>query len=338
MLMRFVLIALVSAALTAAMRHYALSHKVLDMPNQRSSHAVPTPRGGGLAMVLAFALALMFIAPLLSQPAMLALAASALVAGIGFWDDHAPLAARWRLLCHVVAAVWVWWAVGDAVLTALLTGIGLESAPDALWGLGAVGMVFAVVWLLNLFNFMDGTDGIAASQALFVSGVLAIWLAPLDAGLSAAAWGLAAAALGFLVWNWPKASIFMGDVGSGFLGFVLAVLLLLASQRQPLLMVCGLMIMALFVVDASVTLLVRLFSGQAWTQAHCSHSYQRLAKRYGHLRLLLLCWAINVGYLLPLAVGVLHHGLSPILGLMLAYLPLVALAFYCKAGQVELTS
>jgi Fuc2NAc and GlcNAc transferase len=229
----------------------------------------------------------------------------------------------------------VWFCLGDELLAAVLSRFGVNSYATVVWLLAAGCTVFALVWLLNLFNFMDGTDGIAASQALFVSLVMAVWLVPIDTGLAAVAFGLTAASLGFLLWNWPKASIFMGDVGSGFLGFVLAVLLLLAGQQQPLFLLCGLMVMAVFIVDATVTLLVRMATGQAWTQAHCSHAYQRLAKRYGHLRVLQLCWVINLGWLLPLSCLVLSQALAPGVGLLLAYGPLVALAFYCKAGQVQ---
>jgi Fuc2NAc and GlcNAc transferase len=151
----FLLITALSAALTALIRHYAISKNVLDIPNARSSHTAPTPRGGGLAIVLAFAVAVELVYQQLSQAALLALAASAGVAGVGFWDDHAALAARWRLLMHVVAALIVWFCLGDGLLAAVLSRFGVNSYTTVVWLLAAGCTVFALVWLLNLFNFMD---------------------------------------------------------------------------------------------------------------------------------------------------------------------------------------
>jgi Fuc2NAc and GlcNAc transferase len=141
--------------------------------------------------------------------------------------------------------------------------------------------------------------------------------------------------LGFLVWNWPKAKIFMGDVGSGFLGLLLGALILMASQQLPVLLFCGLILFGIFVVDASFTLFVRFFSGQKWFEAHCSHTYQRAAKVYGHLHVLLACWTINLLWLLPFSIFIFFYPANAFFGLFLAYFPLIYLAFYFKAGQAD---
>ena len=333
-----VLVFIVSVLLTGLIRYYALARNVLDIPNQRSSHTTPTPRGGGLAIVLAFffACAYLFLTEQLNTHWFLALSSPLLVEFIGFCDDHAHVAARWRFLTHLLAA-------GLALL--FLNGLPVILVPqpfDMFFGhtfvnLGWFGLVLGVVllvWLLNLFNFMDGTDGIAASEAVFVSSSLAGYLYFIDLSLFAVAVCLVAASLGFLLWNWPKAKIFMGDVGSGFLGLLLGVLILMAAQQAAGMLYCGLILFGIFVVDATYTLLVRFFTGQIWYAAHCSHTYQHAAKRYGHLRVLSVCWAINLFWLLPTSLWVFLNPLYAFWGCLIAYLPLIALAYFFKAGQL----
>ncbi len=336
------IVLLVTVLLTGLIRYYALSRKVLDIPNQRSSHTVPTARGGGLAIVLGFSLATVYLllTRRLDLPGFAALNSALLVAGIGFCDDHAHVAARWRFLTHLFAALSALFFLNG------LPAIWLPMPFDSLagqqilnigwlgYGLGAV----LLVWLLNLFNFMDGTDGIAASEAIFVSSALAAFLYFIAPNLFEVSVCLAMASLGFLCWNWPKAKIFMGDVGSGFLGLELGVLILMAAQQAPVLLYCGLILFGIFVVDATYTLLARFLSGQKWYEAHCSHTYQHAAKRHGHLRVLLACWAINLCWLLPISLLVLLNSAYALIGLLIAYLPLVYLAYRFKAGQAELAS
>lgn len=339
MLLYFFFIALAAFLLTGLISYYALSRNVLDIPNQRSSHTVPTPRGGGLAIVLAFVFAVLSLK--LTQQIdgrIVALCgASLLVAGIGFCDDHVPVAARWRFLTHLIAA---------GLIVSLLGGFPLLLVPspmdsvlkrfvvDLSWIGYPLAVVF-LVWFLNLFNFMDGTDGIAASESLFMSLALAGYSYYLDQSLFSLGIGLAGASLGFLVWNWPKAKIFMGDVGSGFLGLLLGVLILLAAQQAAVMLYCGLILFAIFIVDATYTLLVRMLSGQKWYDAHCSHTYQRAAKRYGHLTILLACWLINLFWLLPSSYWVFLHPSHALIGLFIAYAPLVFVAYRFKAGQKD---
>ncbi len=309
------------------------------MPNHRSSHIAPTPRGGGLAIVLAFFLAAIALHQMgrIDLIELGVFGSALLVAGIGFCDDHAPVAARWRFLTHLVAA---------AVVMFLLHGFPLILVPAPIdwivhrwianpgWLGYPLGVLF-LVWFLNLFNFMDGTDGIAASESAFVSLSIAGFVFYLDQGLFAVAIGLSAASLGFLCWNWPKARIFMGDVGSGFLGMLLGVLILLASRQAAVMLYCGVILFGIFIVDASYTLLFRLCSGQKWYQAHCSHAYQRAAKQHGHLKVLGCCWMINLFWLGPLAWLTFLHPAYALCGLALAYTPLICLAFYFKAGRMD---
>jgi Fuc2NAc and GlcNAc transferase len=144
---------------------------------------------------------------------------------------------------------------------------------------------------------------------------------------------LASAAAGFLFWNRPPARIFMGDVGSGFLGFSLAVLVLMAAHQLPILLISGIILFGVFFVDATYTLLYRFFTGQKWYEAHCSHTYQYAAKQYGHLKVLLAVWIINLFWLLPVALWVFYKPEYNLAALLVAYTPLVYLAYKFKAGS-----
>jgi Fuc2NAc and GlcNAc transferase len=324
---------------TGLIRHYALLNKVLDMPNQRSSHTQPTPRGGGLAIVLAFSMGSIyaFSINLLSLAALGALNSALLVAFIGFCDDHKPVAARWRFLTHLLASGLALFFLQPLPEVLLPEPFASLCKQDQL-NFGYFGLILGIlflVWCLNLFNFMDGTDGIAASEAIFVCTALAGFVSVNHPDIFAITLYLAAASLGFLFWNWPKAKIFMGDVGSGFLGLLVGILILMAAQQIPVLLFCGLILFGLFIVDASYTLLVRFTSGQKWYDAHCSHTYQRAAKRYGHLYVLCACWVINLCWLLPVSFWIFLNPAYALLGIIFAYLPLVLLALHFKAGQLE---
>ena len=323
-----------SLVLTGALRRYALARSLLDLPNARSSHSVATARGGGLAIVASFLATLPVAASLdlLAGRALWALlGAGAWVAAVGFVDDHRHIAARWRLLAHFAAAVWVLAWLGGAPPLAL---------PGSVVDLGWLGHALAalyLVWLLNLYNFMDGIDGIAGVEAISVCvGGALLYGAAGEPTLGAVPLFLAAAVAGFLCWNFPPARIFMGDVGSGFLGLVLGVLSLQAGWTTPELLWGWIILLGVFVVDATLTLLRRFVRGEKVYEAHRSHAYQYAARRFGrHLPVTLCVAAINLLWLLPIALWVALGGMSGVLGVMLAYVPLVALAFVFGAGLPE---
>lgn len=324
---------LLSWAMTGRLRHYALRRNLLDVPNQRSSHSVPTPRGGGMAIVVSFVLALLLSLAfgwIAWQSAVGLLGAGVAVALIGFLDDHGHVPARWRLLVHVASASWgLYWLGGAPSL--VLGGTSIE-----LGWLGALLGVFYLVWLLNLYNFMDGIDGIAGVEA--VTTCLSIVLICLllndwSAALLPAMLGLAAA--GFLIWNFPPAKIFMGDAGSGFVGLMLGLLSFHMAWSEPQLLFAWLVLLGVFLVDASITLLRRLVRGEKVYQAHRSHAYQHASRMHGrHLPVTLAVMAINWCWLTPLAIWVALGGNAMII-LPLAYVPLVCLALKYRAGLAE---
>lgn len=326
---------LLAAVLTGALRHYALARSLMDIPNERSSHSVATPRGGGVAIVLTFLVAL----PLLGYLGLLpwssvwaTFGAGALVAAIGFADDHGHIPARWRLVAHFTGAVWVLVWLGG------LPEHVLPGLPGQYGWLLSVVAVFGLVWLLNLYNFMDGIDGIASVEAIAVclGGALLYYLVGATQAM-AAPLVLAATVLGFLLWNFPPARIFMGDAGSGFLGIVLGALALQASWHDAKLLPAWLILLGVFIVDASWTLARRLLRGEKIYLAHRSHAYQYASRKAGrHLPVTLGVAALNILWLIPLAAAVAMGAVNPLVGLLIAYAPLLVLAVVFNAGRLEL--
>jgi Fuc2NAc and GlcNAc transferase len=314
----FVLLFVVSALVTAAVRAFLARHGVMDLPNARSSHSVPVPRGGGVGIVVVFLSAVVWL--LLSQviPAKLAwalLGGGLCIAIVGLVDDRFELGPWPRLVVHSLAAAYAVWSL-DPIHPFRL------GDSTFFWVWVSRGVTFiGLIWLTNLFNFMDGIDGLAGMEAVCVSGFGAVLL--FLNGLQSYArlsWMLAAASMGFLVWNWPPAKIFMGDVGSGFLGFTLGVLALL-------------ILLAAFFVDATATLLRRMVSRARWHEAHRSHAYQHAAQALGsHAKVTLAVAAINLGWLFPLAWAASRHpGAAPLLAAV-AVTPLLYLTIRFEGG------
>lgn len=318
---------------TLGLRRYALAHQIMDTPNARSSHVVPTPRGGGVAIVVSFLLGLVAcrIAGSISGSLFWALLpAGAGIAIVGFWDDHVSLSARVRLCVHLGASVWaVWWLGGWPVLELGFGGVH--------WGwLGALVAVIGLTWAINLYNFMDGIDGLAGMEAVFagLAGGTLLWL---GGGDGMPLWLLAAAAAGFLVWNWPPARIFMGDAGSGFLGFVLGVMALHATVERQTTIWPWLILLGVFVVDATLTLCRRAWLRIRVFDAHRTHAYQWASRRYGaHRPVTLSVLAINVCFLLPVTLVTVQFPVSALSACLVCLCALAALAWRFDAGKPEI--
>ena len=324
----------VSWGLTLVLRRYALAKSLMDIPNARSSHSVPTPRGGGVAIVVSFLLALVILRGLdLMSLATLSglLGSGLLVALIGFADDHGHIAARWRLLGHFAASIWALYWLGGA------PGVTLFGATVDLGWVGNILFVLYLVWMLNLYNFMDGIDGLASAEAISVC--LAMLLVYWFGAHLELAWGplaLVAAVAGFLCWNYPPAKIFMGDAGSGFLGVVLAGMSIEAASRSPELLWCWLIMLGVFIVDATWTLMRRLLRGEKVYEAHRSHGYQYASRKHrSHKTVVLASIIINLAWLMPLSIAVATGWISGFFGMVVAYAPLLFIACTYKAGESE---
>jgi Fuc2NAc and GlcNAc transferase len=311
----------------------------MDIPNERSSHITPTPRGGGTAFVAASLIGflLLLLNDDLNGTELLALCcAGSIVAIAGHLDDRQKISgATVRLVLHAISAV------------ILIVGVGIPSELaifERTVNTGLVGSILGVVylvWLLNLFNFMDGTDGIAASEAIFVvlAGAFLNYHVLSDANHSAVAVVLAASTFGFILYNWSPAKIFMGDVGSGFLGIVIGGLSLIAANQDPELLWVWIILLAVFVSDATVTLIRRLLRKQKPHVAHRSHAYQHLAIRLNsHAKVALLVLAVNIVWLLPIAFFVADKQLAGTTGVIIAYVPLLVAALAFGAGKDSATN
>lgn len=320
---------------TGIIRSYAEKTALLDIPNERSSHDTPTPRGGGLAVVLAFVtgLSCYFLTGRIALSNFgLFLFSILLVASISLIDDLRGVPSRWRLLTHFVAAtVFVLPYMKDIEQFSVFSGLtGVGSL------LGCTLTIVGLVWILNLFNFMDGIDGIAASEAIFISlgGAALLYYVGLHSYVLIFLL-LASGCLGFIWWNWPPAKIFMGDVCSAFLGFTLGALAIHTVLMSPHVTIWPwLILFGVFIVDATYTLLVRFKKGDRWYEAHRSHAYQHAAIKFkSHRFVTISVLFINIIWLLPLAFLAIekpHYGIHFTL---IAYLPLIMISRALKAGK-----
>jgi Fuc2NAc and GlcNAc transferase len=319
--------------LTYLIRKSALKTNRFDVPNERSSHTLPTPRGAGLAVVVAFIVGLfaLFIDNSISDEYFFAIALPGLiVAAIGWLDDREHLtSAKWRLVGHFACASLAVWLAG-----------GLPKLPltNSTVDFGLIGEIIAIiylVWMLNLFNFMDGIDLIMGVQTVTTSaGVAMLLLVNTESEFWKVFAILTVSIIGFLFFNLPPAKIFLGDVGSGFIGFTTAVISLIVAKNEPLVFWGMIILLGVFVTDATVTLLRRLLSREHVYVAHRTHAYQNLSKRLNrHLPVSLGVGAINLFFLLPIAWLVVESKMIPIYGLLVAYIPLTIVAALLHAGK-----
>lgn len=332
-----------SCFLTYLIRRYALKKSLIDIPNARSSHSIPTPRGGGLSVVIVF----LAIALGLGIDYKI-IGAGLLVAGIGFWDDHQHIPARWRLLVHFGASALALYSVSKLPLIPFFA-FSLEN--DYIL---AIIYIFGLVWLLNLYNFMDGIDGIASVEAITIalSAAALLFIHGQGQSVSFLLWIFASTIAGFLVWNFPAAKIFMGDACSGFLGFSLGICALITSSgNYPLINIWSwLILLGVFITDATFTLIKRILNKEVWYEAHASHAYQHYARQLihtfqqqgcehqnartkSHRRVNLMMTLINLFWLLPLATAATFYAYWAFLITVIAYLPLIVIAQRLKAGR-----
>ena len=266
-------LALLSCIGTKLYINYARKKAILDIPNERSSHTLPTPRGGGVVFVALF-LAVVLLCPFFfprEASLWLALSGGGLaVAAIGWIDDRNTLPAWQRLGVHSIAVLWALYHLGGMPSLSM----GFASLP-----LGYIGHVLAFlggVWMINLYNFMDGIDGLAAGEAVLAASTGALLTTGTPASLPLFA--LAASVLGFLIWNWSPAKVFMGDAGSGFLGFTFFCFALYTENTNTLPLLTWAVLVSVFAVDATLTLVMRARQRKHLSEAHRDHLYQQFIK------------------------------------------------------------
>lgn len=275
----WIVAALLSCASTEVVRRYALRRSILDVPGPRSSHTVPVPRGGGLAIMFAALTPIAvggFTGTVPTNVAIGIVGGGGAIAWIGWVDDRRPLPARPRLLVHLLGSIWFLGWIG---------GLDTFQIGHFELRLGLFGSVIAAitaVWFINLYNFMDGIDGMAAGGAVVLGslGGLMFLLAG-DPGFANVSMYIAAASAGFLVWNWTPARIFMGDAGSGLLGFLFVALAFASEAAGAVPFAAWVMMMGAFFVDTTATLVRRVIRGENWREGHRLHAFQRAMLRVG---------------------------------------------------------
>jgi Fuc2NAc and GlcNAc transferase len=259
-------------------RQWSLRRKLFDIPNERSSHSVPTPRGGGLVIFLVCLTVFSAYCLIFEIEYFWVYALGALIVGLVSWlDDLYAVSVLWRFAAHSLAAILIIFNFG------FWESAYIPFAGEIYFGKFGAGLTFFwIVWLINAYNFMDGIDGIAGVQA--ISGGIGWLFAGIILGAGGTAFYgiiIAVAALAFLFHNWQPAKIFMGDVGSAFLGYTFAVIPLLAVGEVPrteigLLPLLGILMVSAFVFDSFWTLCKRLARFEKIWQAHREHIYQKL--------------------------------------------------------------
>lgn len=324
----------VSTLLTRYLITHANQRQFLDIPNDRSSHSTPTPTGGGLSIVFTFILFLLATGLILQttivEVFILALT-GAVLAVVGYIDDHRHIPAQWRLLIHFLVALALFLSLDN------LPGLSVLGWQwQGGWLFPLLSLV-SLVWLLNLFNFMDGIDGIAGAEAItsLCSAALILWI------MGAVFWpvvllALASSVSGFLVYNWPPAKIFMGDAGSGFLGFMLGALALITSATGFISLWSWIILLAVFIGDSTATLIRRAKRGEKIHQAHRSHAYQVLSRKLeAHLPVTCIVLLVNLTWLLPLALGASLWPSTGLLFCLMAYVPLLWAMYKISAGKTN---
>jgi Fuc2NAc and GlcNAc transferase len=273
----------------------ALAEKsgMIAQPGKRQSHEVATPTGGGLGLIFSIIVTSLCLQPVLPLPDFWwqnMLPGILLLAIVGWRDDKFPVSSLVRLLVQLAVSLWL---LGFGWSQFSMTGLALFTS-----------IIVAMLWLMNLYNFMDGSNGMAGFQGVFAGLILAV-LFQIDGRYEMALIALAVAAAcgGFLPLNFPRARVFMGDVASVPLGFIFASLAVYGIQAGSFSLPVFVLIMSVFLVDATLTLLTRVLCGERWYTAHAQHVYQRLiAQGWSHSRVLMVYQAINVMLVLPAIV------------------------------------
>lgn len=263
----------------------ATKHSIVDVPNERSSHVIPTPRGGGLAIVVSWftGITILFFTGNIESSLYFALISGVFLAIISLIDDIIDLSPFVRLLIQTITALVALYFL-DGIASVNLSGLKI-SAPALLYPFALIG----IVWFINLFNFLDGIDGYASLEAIAIAALMLIFSSDMINVI------LIACVAGFLFWNWPRAKIFMGDIGSTQLGFILVILGIYYHNTAQFSIIHWLMISSIFWFDATLTLFRRWKNKEKLSVAHRKHAYQRAVQSgLSHKNTILISLVVNI--------------------------------------------
>jgi Fuc2NAc and GlcNAc transferase len=331
---------IISFLLTFFVKEIVRKKGFLDKPNNRSAHKIPTPTLGGIAIVLSFLLGIctMFYAATIPNDLFIPIIlGGGLLAIISLFDDIQPIAVKYRITLHILVAVLtVYWLNPNLFFEWFDYHLGFGY-------FSAILSVIIIIIAINTVNFMDGIDGLVSLEVIFVASTITLLLMQQNNIVEARYFALLVAImLGFLFWNFSPAKIFMGDVGSIFLGFLLAVLMIVTINNKDISMWTWLILLAVFWVDVVFVLIVRLLTKQKIFKAHKTHCYQKVTqffemkknRTFAHRTTVVLITLINILWLFPLAIVSQYYENYGLWLLIISCLPLLFLAFRFKAGRV----
>jgi UDP-N-acetylmuramyl pentapeptide phosphotransferase/UDP-N-acetylglucosamine-1-phosphate transferase len=301
---------LLSILIVGISRKFLIDMHMFDHPGKRRLHIVPIPRGGGLAIAVSVLISTGIVSVITRRSDLVCfLAGLILVAGIGWWDDRRSLGIAARLIVHAIAGIMVLLLLGQL-------GFIAPANVSVLLVL-ATAVMICVVASINLHNFIDGANGMLSAQSLFVFGTLAALVVGSDPLLGTVIFCCGGAVLGFLPWNFPQARIFMGDIGSGTLGYLLAAVTLWAWAIGAITLIQALLLHSLVLIDGLCTLSFRICSGRRWWQGHREHLYQWLVRSgRSHARVVMALQIWNLAAVLPLILWLhwRHQGAPELVG------------------------
>lgn len=292
---------ILSILLTLLVKHFTIRKSILDLPNERSSHFLPTPRGGGIAIAITWFLAItyLYIRKYIDSTPFFALLCGLPISVIGLVDDVITISPRVRFFVQVICATIAIFLLGG--LNIINIGFQVISFPY----LFSIVAVFGIVWFTNLFNFLDGIDGYISAEVIFIGFAFFLLFGEVPPAL------LAVVTAGFLVWNWQPAKIFMGDVGSTLLGFTMGVFAVYYQNEGVASILIWIMLTSLFWFDATLTLYRRWRNNEKLSQAHRKHAYQRIVQAgFSHQKTVLYGISINFLILLLVLIAIKYPELT----------------------------
>ena len=291
----YLLLLILSFTLTYIIKNYYIKNAILEEVNERSSHTVPTPHGGGIAIVITWFVGLVYLNYVNEIDATLfyALMVGVVISVVSYFDDIYELSPKLRLGVQLAVALGALVALGG--LNTLDFGI-FTITNDIVTNTIAI---VAIIWYINLYNFLDGINGYAGSEAIFLSIAGFLIFGGAHFGV------LGVATLGFLYWNWNKAKIFMGDVGSTLLGYNVAIFTLYYANQEATNLWVWIILFGVFWFDATLTLIRRKLNGEKLSQAHKKHGYQRLNQSgWSHFKVTNYSIVVNVCIFILLYIGI----------------------------------